>query len=161
MTKLLSVRLESVVRHFTAKIAGMEGLDYWERLASLRLYSQERRRERYQIIFMWKVAQGLVQGYTTSFYESERRGRLAHLSPLKNQSPTAVKRAREASLKIKGAKLFNTIPKELRDMNGESVDQFKCQLDTWLAAVPDQPTVPNRQRAAASNSLLDQLPLLK
>ena len=36
--------IESVARHFTAKIAGMEGLDYWERLQSLRLYSQERRR---------------------------------------------------------------------------------------------------------------------
>ena len=38
-------RLESVARHFTAKIDGMAGLDYWERLASLRLYSQERRRD--------------------------------------------------------------------------------------------------------------------
>ena len=32
--------LESVARHFTAKIDGMAGKDYWERLASLSLYSQ-------------------------------------------------------------------------------------------------------------------------
>ena len=41
--------LESVARHFTAQISGMEGLDYWQRLSALSLYSQERRRERYQM----------------------------------------------------------------------------------------------------------------
>ena len=50
-------KLESVARNFTSQIHGMDGLDYWERLHSLHLYSQERRRERYQIIFLWKVAQ--------------------------------------------------------------------------------------------------------
>ena len=55
--------IESVARHFTSKIDGMTGLDYWERLAALQLYSQERRRERYQIMFVWKVAQGLAKGY--------------------------------------------------------------------------------------------------
>ena len=73
-------KLENVARHFTAQVAGMTGLDYWERLSSLHLFSQERRRERYLIIFMWKVAQGLVQGYSTTFYSSQRRGSLAHLA---------------------------------------------------------------------------------
>ena len=153
-------RLESVARHFTAQVTGMNGLDYWERLSALHLYSQERRRERYQIIFMWKVAQGLVQGYSTTFYTTPRRGRLAHLSILRNQSPASVKRAREASLKVKGAKLFNIIPQELRDTTLGSVDQFKSSLDSWLATVPDQPTIPGRQRPASSNSLLDQVPLI-
>ena len=54
--------LESVARHFTARVDGMAGLDYWERLNSRHLYSQKRRRERYQIIFLWKVAHELVQG---------------------------------------------------------------------------------------------------
>ena len=149
-----------MARHFTAQVAGMDGLDYWERLSLLHLYSQERRRERYQIIFMWKVAQGLVQGYSATFYENPRRGRIAHLSPLRNQSPPSVKRAREASLKVKGAKLFNIIPKELRDIKTGTVDQFKACLDTWLASVPDQPTIPGRQRPASSNSLLEQVPLI-
>ena len=62
--------LESVARHFTGQVQGMENLDYWERLQSLHLYSQERRRERYCIIFLWKVAQGLVQAcqYEGKFY---------------------------------------------------------------------------------------------
>ena len=39
-------RLESVARHFTSQVAGMGELDYWDRLTSLQMYSQERCRER-------------------------------------------------------------------------------------------------------------------
>jgi hypothetical protein len=55
--------LEGVARNFTSRITDMDCLDYWERLESLRMYSQERSRERYQIIFIWKLSQGLVTGY--------------------------------------------------------------------------------------------------
>ena len=33
--------LESIARHFTAQIDGLDNLDYWDRLQALRLYSQE------------------------------------------------------------------------------------------------------------------------
>ena len=33
---------------------------------------------------------------------------------------------------------------------------FKCQLDKYLALIPDQPTIYGLPRAANSNSLLDQ-----
>ena len=149
--------LESVARHFTSKIDGMAGLDYWERLHSLHLYSQERRRERYQIIFLWKVAQGLVQGYKATFHQHVRRGRQMNLAPLCHQAPSAVKKARESSLQVKGAKLFNLLPRELRDTSTGTPESFKSKLDEWLSTIPDQPTVPGRQRAAATNSLLDQV----
>ena len=152
-------RLESVARNFTSQIAGLEGKDYWERLKSLKLYSQERRRERYQIIFLWKVAQGLVQGYHVEFYSSDRRGRLAVVRPYKTRAPVQVRRAREASLSVKGARLFNSIPRELRDMSHGKVESFKHGLDMWLSQIPDQPTIPNCQRAAVTNSLLDQIML--
>ena len=150
-------RLESVARHFTAKIDGMDGLDYWERLQALRLYSQERRRERYQVIFLWKVAQGLVKGYPATFVQNDRRGRLMKLAPHNSKAPTAVKNARESSLQVRGAKLFNCLPRELRDTFTGTTDQFKAKLDDWLAGIPDQPTVPGRPRAATSNSLLEQV----
>ena len=150
-------KLESVARNFTSQIHGMDGLDYWERLNSLHLYSQERRRERYQIIFLWKVAQGLVKGYQATFTQSERRGRLIKVSPLCNQSAAAVKKARESSLQVRGAQLFNCIPRELRDTFTGTTDQFKAGLDKWLSTIPDQPTVPGRVRAAANNSLLEQV----
>ena len=80
-----------------------------------------------------------------------------NLAPLCNQAPTAVKRARESSLQVKGAKLVNILPRELRDTSTGSPDQLKSKLDEWLSTIPDLPTVPVRQRAAATNSLLDQV----
>ena len=75
------------------------------------------------------------------------------------RSPLAVKRARLASLSVRGSKLFNCIPIGLRNMSVGTVDQFKAWLDAWLATIPDEPTVPGRQRAAVTNSLLDQTAL--
>ena len=66
----------------------------------------------------------------------------------------AVKKARESSLQ---ARLFNLVPRDLRDMKAVTVDTFKVGLDAWLANIPDQPTIPGRQRAALTNSLIDQV----
>ena len=150
-------KLEGVARTFTARIAHMDGLDYWERLEKLGMYSQERRRERYQIIFIWKLSQGLVTGYSLPFQHSERRGLVVTVPAMAMHSPPAVRKAREASLQVKGARLFNLVPKEIRNMSGISVDNFKSGLDAWLTRIPDQPTVPGRQRAALTNSLIDQV----
>ena len=138
----------------------MQEQDYMDRLASLKMYSQERRRERYQIIFIWKICQGLVQGYNLEFSSSDRRGRMVVPNTVHRHAPAAVRQARESSLGVKGARIFNLLPVWIRTINGVSVDRFKCELDRFLSGVPDQPTVPGRQRAAATNSLLDQLQLI-
>ena len=150
-------KLEGVARTFTSRVDRMEGLDYWERLAKLGMYSQERRRERYQIIFIWKLSQGLVQGYNLPFQQNERRGLLVTVPPMAANSPSTVMKAREASLQVKGARLFNLIPRDLRDKKNVTVDVFKSGLDAWLSTIPDQPTSPGRQRAAITNSLIDQV----
>ena len=59
--------LEAVARHFTRQISGMTGLDYWDRLKQLQMLSQERRRERYMIILLWKIIMGFVEGYNITF----------------------------------------------------------------------------------------------
>ena len=47
---------EAVQKQFWSKVRdpSLINLNYWEKLAKLRVYSQERRRERYQICFLWK-----------------------------------------------------------------------------------------------------------
>ena len=137
----------------------MEGLDYWQRLEALHMYSQERRRERYMIIFVWKIAMGLVQGYDMEFVFSPRRGWSAIPKEIPSSAPACVKRAREASLAVKGAALFNLCPRGMRDMASSHQDRFKQNLDAWLFEIPDQPTIPGFQRAAVSNSLLHQVPM--
>ena len=47
-------RLEGVQRQFISQIRdkNMKDLNYWEKLVQLKVYSQERRRERYQLCFL-------------------------------------------------------------------------------------------------------------
>ena len=85
---------------------------------------------------------------------------MVDLPPLPTGCPAGVRQALEASLRVKGARLFNILPKEIRDLDSCTVDTFKATLDEWLNKVPDQPTVPGRQRAALTNSLLHQLLLI-
>ena len=81
------------------------------------------------------------------------------VSPLANREPASVRKAKKSSLQVRGAQLLNVISRALRDITAGSPDQFKFQLDEWLSTIPDQPTIPGRQRAAASNSLVEQVPL--
>ena len=59
-------RIEGVQKSFISQIrdSSLLGFNYWEKLHSLRVYSEERRRERYQICFLWKLCQGLITGYS-------------------------------------------------------------------------------------------------
>ena len=102
----------------------------------------------------------MVGGYTLPFYRNPRLGRFVEIPPFATSCPASVRQALEASLRVKGGRLFNLLPQELRQLEGCSVHSFKTNLDTWLRTVPDQPTIPGRQRAAMSNSLIDQVKLV-
>ena len=151
--------IEKAQEHLLSKVTGTEDFNHWERLKFLHLYSQERHRERYVIIFLWKISEGLVSGYDILFIENDngRRGRMALPLPYVRTAPAVVRRARESSLGVKGCRLFNLLPPNIRSMTGCSVDIFKKSVDDFLASVPDQPTVSGLTRAAVSNSLIDQL----
>ena len=53
------------------------------------------------------------------------------------------------------------LPKSLRNEDSGDFPLFKNHLDIFLAMVPDQPTTSGLARPAASNSLLDQVVLVK
>ena len=155
-------RIESVQRHFLSKVSSLEGLNHWDRLSMCKMYSQERRRDRYMVLFLWKVSQGLVNGYTLQFTSPKgRRGRTALPHNIVSTSPSSVKNARECSLGVKGAKMFNLNPVDIRNIDSNNVEDFKAALDTFLERVPDQPTIPGMGRSAESNCLLHQIPQLK
>ena len=73
----LTTKIERVQRSFTRKIEGMNGLNYWLRLKLLRLYSVERRRERFRIVYLFKMLHGFVQNigmtYTLINQQSRRQ----------------------------------------------------------------------------------------
>ena len=157
-------KIEQVQRNMVSKVrdSTLEGLDYWQKLDKLRLYSQERRRERYQIILIWKISQGLVSGYNLEFTNcSSRTGRKVVVKAVNNKAPAAVRNARAATLAVRGARLFNLMPLSLRNNNYGDLAMFKNHLDIYLDSIPDQPTVPGLARSAKTNSLLDQVPIFE
>ena len=111
--------------------------------------------------FLWKICQGMVGGYDIAFTSVYgRRGRLCVPNQVLPGAPANVRRAREFSLGVKGARIFNLLPSYIRNINSESIDTFNSALDKFLSEIPDQPTVGGRARAADTNSLLHQIPML-
>ena len=76
-------------------------------------------------------------------------------------APSRVKVARERSLGVHGVHLFNLMPKPLKNENSGDFPLFKNHLDIFLSRIPDQPTTIGLTRAAATNSLLDQVPMVQ
>ena len=153
--KGLKLQIESVQRFFTSKIAGLEANNYWQRLEILRIYSIQRRHERYLIIYTWKIIEGIVPDPAPSYFEvivNPRKGRkikrLTHVSGT-NRKITSL---RHGSFFVVGPRLFNCLPKEVRDVTNVGVETFKKHLDRFIGAVPDEPPV---YGAVWTNSLLD------
>ena len=87
------------------------------------------------------------------------RGKTALPRDVVQSSSSLVRKAREASIGVRGAEIFNLLPASVRNMDVENVDLFKKELDSFLYQVPDQPTLAGYGRSAETNSLLHQLPL--
>ena len=155
-------KLEDVQRCYTRRIDGMENKNYWERLSALKLYSLERRRERYLIIYTWKIINGKVpniigtNGVTTKWHD--RLGFTCKIPELNHRATDRIATLKENSFFVKGPRLFNCIPRETRLCFG-NLETFKSELDKFLMTVPDQPVLPGREysQRAASNSLIDQI----
>ena len=79
-------QIEKVQRSFTKHITGLRDLSYHERLQTLKLYSLQRRRERYCIILIWKIIENKSQNPSDPILcnFSDRRGRscaISHVDP--------------------------------------------------------------------------------
>ena len=157
--------IEMIQRSFLRKILGMNQLTYWEQLRTLNLYSLERRRERYGIIYIWRILEGHVPNVLSTNDQTPkitakwhpRRGRECMVPAVKQAAPASIQKLQYASLPIHGQQLFNTLPPEIRNLTNLSVDCFKKRLDKYLQLIPDEPQIPGytAQRRAESNSLLD------
>ena len=112
------------------------------------------------VVFLWKTTQGLVKGYNVTTLESARRGRFIVPKTVVGSSPASVRHARETSLGVKGAQMFNLLPASIRNHNSTDVNSFKVKLDLFLSQIPDQPTISEQTRAAKTNSLLHQIPMM-
>ena len=157
-------QLEEIQKCFTRKIKFDYNLNYWERLESMRIYSQERRRERYRILYLWKMLENMVpaidEGSSGLVKLHPRNGRTINIPLVNNKSPRQIQKIRESSLLVHGAKLFNILPKYLRNIKNCSLLEFKNKLDGYISQIPDEPFVSgySRSHSASSNSLIMLVP---
>ena len=153
--------IEKLFYNFTQKIPEVRKDNYWSRLKLLQMYSQERRMERYRVIYVWKILEGYVPNCGVELAtDNERLGRRVKIPGLKRKGRQAVQTLREQSFQINGARLFNSIPKKIRNTMKDQ-DHFKASLDEFLSSVPDQPRIGSLVPSATdqltgrqSNSLL-------
>ena len=154
-------RIEKVQKSLISRISDkrLDGANYWLKLKLLRVYSQERRRERYAVMFIWKLSQGLVTGYKIDFTSRDSRVGRKAVSANIPRAPACLKNAREGSLAVKGVALFNSLPITLRNSDHVDTAMFKNHLDIYLSNIPDQPTAVGLKRGAPSSRLLQQVPM--
>ena len=144
--------LEGVQRSFTSKIHSLHDLNYWQRLKQLNLMSLQRRRERYIIIYVWKILTAKSPNdLNISFYMSQRDSIKAVVPRLPPQRSNTT--CYDKSFCVLGPKLWNLLPSDCT-LALDSLEKFKKKLGIFMAQFPDLPPcngyfVPNR------NSLLD------
>ena len=130
-----------IQRSFTKHITGMNDMPHHDRLKSLGLYSLQRKREKYCIIYIWKIIEDLAPNFlnpiTSTF--SGRRSRSCVISHLNVGREGTLS---YNSFRWRSIRLFNSLPIHLRSIASCSVLRFKTQLDIFIGSVEDLSGLP-------------------
>ena len=155
--KVTDIQLvEGFQRTFTSRISGLQHLNYWERLAHLKLMSLQRRREIHVILMMWKILHKVVPNCCDiKFKMTPRNGIIAVIPPLAKSSTLRNQTLYDRSFAVQGPKLWNKVPNTVK--TAQSLDSFKISLSKFLALIPDNPPV-SGYSCSWSNSLVDHTP---
>ena len=144
-------KIESVQRSFTKKIYGCKELSYWERLKKLGMLSLQRRRERYCIVHVWKILNGLAPNdLEFSFSTHQRLGIKASIPTINRKAQLSVRTDYDKTFRVHAAQLFNLLPPELRSKS--TLIGFKTGLGVFLEQYPD--TLPTTGVTGMNNNSL-------
>ena len=93
--------------------------------------------------------------------EGSRLGRKCSSPSVNRNATSEIKNIRHAGLPVKGPRLFNILPVELRNLCDITVEEFKRELNRYLTSIPDEPLIPGftAMRITDSNSLQDIIPI--
>ena len=149
--------LEGIQRAYTKQIRDMTDLSYWDRLKELGLCSQQQRKDRYWVIYMWKILEGQVPNpapLALQPYTTEKTGRKCLRQSLPIWAPEKIRTLLASSLTYEGPKTFNALPKEVRSITGclfptslvSTSSCWRCQMkpQCWAILPHAGPTTPYR-----------------
>ena len=130
----------------------MQHFHYWEHLKELSLMSLQRRRERYIMIYMWKILNGkTTNDLKIQFVSRPRLGFVAKIPPVLRCSSAANKSLYDSSFGVIGPRLWNIVPYHINTIT--KFESFKLALTKFVLSVPDLPPV-RGYTPPNSNSLL-------
>ena len=156
--RCLIQQLEQLQKSFLNGIPSLNHLNYWEKLNQLKIYSLERRRDRYRIIYTWCILENIAPNFNYNdeaggmhSYTNQRLGRKCNLKAVNVKHRNIWRDC----LSQEGPRLFNALPKSLRNLTNCTKQTFKQHLDQFLKTLPDEPLLPNyfNFRRADSNSV--------
>ena len=142
-------RLEGVLRSFSKHVDNLRDLPYGDRLKAMNLQSIQRRHERYKIIYIFKIKEGLVRNlppnpsipensFGLKFSYSPRGGcRCSLPNQILYHNPADI--PRNSSFALTASNLWNCLPPNINSISNRPVPSFKNQLDKFLALFPDEP----------------------
>lgn len=126
----LEAELVEIQRHNIKKYYLVNIDKLLERLKKLKLYSLEKRCERYAVIRTWKISEDLVPNFVIETLPNHRKW--LHCIILKIQSPPFRIRIQYCnSLDFKRLQPVNILLSSLRDLQGVDIEVFKEQLDKF------------------------------
>ena len=96
-----------------------------------------RRMERYRILYIYKIITGQVQNCRINWTNTSNSGTI--VAEVGTQEYFQIQR--ENSFHYAAPRLFNRLPRSLRDDRNSTLDEWKIKLDKILAKIPDEPIV--------------------
>ena len=136
----------------------MSEINYWVRLKKLGILSLQRRRERYSIIMVWKMANGEApNNIGLRFYQNDRLGLRVEVPTCPTSTQSSVATKFHNSFASRATRLWNTLPSDVN--SAKNLTAFKVLLGEWLKRMPDRPPVPGYTRQN-NNSILDWILLV-
>ena len=98
-------------------------------------------------------------GHTIKTRKHPRHGTQCVIQYKTNRNPA--QSLQENAITVFGPRLYNSLPKYLRDIESIKTEKFKLELDKFLELISDQPKIPNYVTAAGTNSILGHLTHLR
>ena len=95
-----------------------------------------------------------TMGHKIETRQHPRHGTQCMIQYPTNRNPAQT--LQENAITVFEPRLYNSLPKYLRDTDSVKTEKFKFELDKFLEFIPDEAKMSNYATAARSNSILDQ-----
>ena len=115
--------------------------------------SLQRQRERFIVLHVWKICNGIAPNELNIRFEYHpRMGRTAKVPPLRKDCALANQTLYENSFGVRGPRMWNCIPADTIAI--QSMDTFKSKITQLMLSVPDAPPI-RGYTPINSNSILE------